>query len=54
MSANRRHASTNITGIVAAMVVAALIMSWLFGTFGHWLLVVPGLIVGVWAAQKIR
>ena len=54
MSVNRRNASADITGIVAATLLASVIMSLLLGTFWHWLLVVPGLVIGVWAAQRIR
>ena len=39
---------------VLATVASAQIMSEITGTYWHWCLVIPGLLVGLWSARFIR
>ena len=51
---SRSSISSEITGIVMATIGASVIMSLLQGVWWHWLLVVPGLIVGILATKSVR
>lgn len=41
-------------GLVLAIVAAAEIMTCVTGTYWHWNFVIPGILVGLWAAKSIR
>jgi len=40
--------------LVIAIVASAEIMTQVTGMYSHWLFVIPGIIVGLWAVRSIR
>jgi len=40
--------------LILAIVASAEIMSQVTGSNWHWLFVIPGIIVGLWAARSVR
>jgi hypothetical protein len=45
---------SGIFGIVVAVIAVSVGITWLTGTYGHWIPVIAGLIVGVMAAYSIN
>ena len=46
--------STAGLGLLVLAIAAAEIMTHITGSYSHWSFVIPGIIVGLWAARSVR
>jgi len=48
------NSSAGIGALVFFIILASHIITWVTGYYGHWLLILPGILVGLLAAGSVR
>ena len=48
------NSGIGIAGLVFFIVVAGHLMTWVTGSYAHWVLIIPGVLVGLLAVGSIR